>query len=611
VVDLLTGSKDKSLRRIRNYEKLPSYGAGKMHPKDWWKALGNDLCDSGDLLNDVLTRSTGTSSFSFKKCVVTSKGMDFIRTHTNWKQGTPCGVAVSYTVIPSSKFRVFCLTSRPIASKKRAAPVSCTPTAVARSGQTATATAKKSGTLATKFDVKSIAPDGHVNTNLARLQAKKEDNEIYDEFMCTQLESRLRKCRGEISTRLGESVAPYTILSTADMKRLVEYRPISLSDLKRIPGWGEGRVGRFGNDFVSCILVFMEDMGLPVESNMVSLESETNMTNNTSSSGVGTAFKDSCDSSPCKSITSKLIDGSEHEKVNNALPITTAMHQRTPPLKPQNGLTESVISTCVQSQLSGDNSTINSTKCDGRLGDTALGQEYVNESGSYQPPPSAVSGCDSPSFSPILKNPYTVSHSITPTSVQQHQIGDSAAVLSTKALSYPPDAATEHSVDISNKNSPAFAHGVEGGCTPTLKRKRSGSKPPAFVRKSIPGTRLKRSASHPASSTSNTQQCDTGGSSSTSAGVPGSSSSDTQRCTIDHSSSTRSCPVFGPNYNWNDAVINYLQKHNSSSFLDIVIGIVGTDSSAICSHSCRVREAINTLAQDFCIYMDGDKYCTL
>jgi hypothetical protein len=60
------------------------------------------------------------------------------------------------------------------------------------------------------------------------------------------------------------------------------------------------------------------------------------------------------------------------------------------------------------------------------------------------------------------------------------------------------------------------------------------------------------------------------------------------------------------------SVMEYLQKHPKSSFPDILMGLVGSsDASILSTHRGRVREAVTALAENFCIYMDGDKYCTL
>ena len=61
-----------------------------------------------------------------------------------------------------------------------------------------------------------------------------------------------------------------------------------------------------------------------------------------------------------------------------------------------------------------------------------------------------------------------------------------------------------------------------------------------------------------------------------------------------------------------DAVMRYLLEHRKGTFADIVTGVVGSADSALRDiYSNRIRDALRVLAESFCIYMDGDRYCAL
>ena len=116
----------------------------------------------------------------------------------------------------------------------------------------------------------SVGTDQPSTTEPVTNEGKVTHNQesLYDDETRGCLEARVRRCRARISEKMGPDVAPYSIFSTQDIKNLVQHRPISVEELQLLPGWGEAKVNKFGNQVVTVIREFMSDMSLPVESNM-------------------------------------------------------------------------------------------------------------------------------------------------------------------------------------------------------------------------------------------------------------------------------------------------------------------------------------------------------
>jgi hypothetical protein len=88
------------------------------------------------------------------------------------------------------------------------------------------------------------------------------------------------------------------------------------------------------------------------------------------------------------------------------------------------------------------------------------------------------------------------------------------------------------------------------------------------------------------------------------------------------SSSPLPSPLLGsaPLNNWSDKIMQYLYINNKSTFVELFNGLTASDISGgggrwdakgRSAASTAIREEIQVLAENFCIYLDGDKYCPL
>lgn len=69
--------------------------------------------------------------------------------------------------------------------------------------------------------------------------------------------SRLRDLRKEIAER--EGVPVYTVFTNAQIAGMVERRVRTMAALKEIPGIGEGKTEKYGNEFLALCLKLLPD----------------------------------------------------------------------------------------------------------------------------------------------------------------------------------------------------------------------------------------------------------------------------------------------------------------------------------------------------------------
>ncbi|MDB5282727.1 MAG: recQ [Bacteroidota bacterium] len=99
---------------------------------------------------------------------------------------------------------------------------------------------------------------GKTTVQLAKSKVVEEPTRVYGEPAEVNYEkelfSRLKELRKMIADR--ENVPPYIILSDAGLIELSAYLPQSLSDMKKISGFGDVKVQRYGKEFLEQVLEY-------------------------------------------------------------------------------------------------------------------------------------------------------------------------------------------------------------------------------------------------------------------------------------------------------------------------------------------------------------------
>ncbi len=95
----------------------------------------------------------------------------------------------------------------------------------------------------------------------AEQQVTEEQPQYYDELL-----QQLKGVRRELAQQ--ENVPAYIILGDNTLQELATYLPLSFDDLKRISGFGDFKISKYGGMFLETIIVFVKEHGLQSKINL-------------------------------------------------------------------------------------------------------------------------------------------------------------------------------------------------------------------------------------------------------------------------------------------------------------------------------------------------------
>jgi len=616
-VGLVIGSKDKSLQKIPGYpDRLRTHGLGKGHPKAWWTELGHAMVEEG-LLATQMARGGG---FSYQRFMVGEAGKLHLQRH----RGVPMtslmnlqaaregdkGTSAS-AVLPESRFLE---ASKAFRIQLRFSPPFATAVAATRHSSTVHATSsplqrhstmpsnRKSTLIKSSFNDEpscTSAPSSNVSCAEA---SQSSESQLYDVETLSQLESRLRQTRGT----LGESLKlrPYNILSTDDLKNLVQFRPIDVNELSKVPGWGMLKIQKFGQPFVKCITVFMRDMGLPLESNLPPIDCQEIKEVVEDDSVVEFNPEPSVLS---EDVTKAMCGGRSKGDVAMKDVVSPALDTTVSYVTPNdNGnvmTAHSFLNTDQDVSMWTVQNPFRQKKSESSCAVTGDALDHFN------------SATQSDQEVTLLRDDSRPSSTIKEEK-EKNNVNDGVDV---KIDMFGPISVAVHTSSASptmdNKDT-SPSQSLQGGIAVTdpfprpiashppvpvaAKRKRHNPMSGIVTKKGTGSTRLKKSTSLPLAASSGT--------------CSGTSS-------LQHPSMVPKIveTPLPSGRQLEASVLQFLTKHPRKTFSEIISGLLGGDAAAPsgqCLHmqatyAPQVREAIKCLSNDFCIYMDGDKYCAL